>query len=522
MLKVYVSILLILYSIITVAQLKTESILKPKNYNGFKNMLGVNAFEWNFLQDPKNPNDGSHIYEPKMKIIESFGGIRHYLDWEKIEAQKGIYTFNPTNKGGWNLDTIYQRCKDEGIEVLVCLKNCPDWLQQTFPVDKRDAENVPAPYGSNKLQPASYIAQAKAAFQFATRFGSNKNIDASLLSVNSKPRWTGDQVNQIKVGTDLIHYIECDNERDKWWKGNKAHQSAREYAANLSAFYDGDKGKLGLGAGVKTADSTMLVVMAGLASPDVKYVAEMIEWCKENRGYRKDGSVDLCFDIINFHLYANDHKFNPGDQRTVGIAPERSEAAQVAESFEKLAQLYHLEVWITEAGYDINPKSPQRAIKIMNKSALITQADWLMRTALLYARYNIKKLFFYELYDDNAHSSTQYSSSGFATDILTRRPAINYISQVKSLMGEYTYKRTISQYPLIDIYENAVKTMYVLMLPSEKGKELQYHLPLNAKSAIIYNLNPDSNEILISKQNLSGNDLVIKVTETPVFIEKGN
>ena len=47
----------------------------------FKNMLGVNAFEWDFL----SPKDASILATDKMDIIESFGGVRHYLDWQKIE-----------------------------------------------------------------------------------------------------------------------------------------------------------------------------------------------------------------------------------------------------------------------------------------------------------------------------------------------------------------------------------------------------------------------------------------------------
>ncbi|HMG84029.1 MAG TPA: hypothetical protein VK559_13400 [Ferruginibacter sp.] len=486
----------------------------------FKNMLGINAFEWNFLQDPKNPNDGSGIFEPKMKLIRSFGGVRHYLDWQKIEPVEGSFTFNPTNNGGWDLDTIYQRCKEDSIDVLVCLKNCPDWIQNTYPADSRDAENVPAPYGLDRSKPASYIEQAKAGFQFAARYGSNKNIDPTLIAVNTTPRWTGDHVNEAKTGMNLIKYIECDNERDKWWKGDKAHQSAQEYAANLSAFYDGDKGKLGKGVGVKNADPAMQVVMAGLAATDTNYVANMIKWCKQNRGYKKDGTVDLCFDVVNYHLYANDHKNNSDDQRTVGVAPELCETGQVSDDFVKLASAYNLPVWVTEAGYDVNPHSPQRAISIGDKSALITQADWILRTALLYARHHVQKLFFYELYDDNIQSYTQYASSGLVDDNLVRRPAANYIYQAKKLMGQYIYKRTISQYPLVDEYVYQDKIMYVLMLPDQTGKTFPYHLSLtNSKNVILYKLNPSSTEMVEARPVVNNNSIDVHVTETPVFIQ---
>ena len=46
--------------------------IKP---NALKNMFGINAYEWNFLQDPHNLNDASHIYEPKMNLIKGFDNI---------------------------------------------------------------------------------------------------------------------------------------------------------------------------------------------------------------------------------------------------------------------------------------------------------------------------------------------------------------------------------------------------------------------------------------------------------------
>jgi len=492
--------------------------LPPKSTDTFNNMLGVNAFEWDFLQDPKNPNDVSKIYEPKMEVIKAFGGFRHYLDWQKIEPKRGSYTFNPTNNGGWNLDVIYQRCKQEGIDVLVCIKGCPDWLQETYPLRLRDGENVPMPFGADKNNPESYTEQAKAGFQFAARYGSNKNVDPALVSVDSKPRWTNDGINVVKIGLGLVKYIECDNERDKWWKGDKANQTAEEYAANLSAYYDGDKGKLGKGVGVKAADPNMKVVMAGLASNDPKYVQDMINWCKVHRGYKPDGSVDLCFDVINFHFYANDHKPGSKDMGNVGIAPELSEAGQVADSFVKLGKAYHLPVWITETGYDINPGSPQRAISIGSKPVLITQADWIIRTAFLFTRHGIGKLFFYELYDDNTENPI--ASCGLATQKQQRRPAADYIYQAKHLIGDFSYRGTISNYPLVDVYRRGSKTIYALMIADEKGASAICKLNLGqATSATICNFKPGGNNMAENTVPVPTHVLSIKVTETPVFVE---
>ena len=153
-------------------------------------------------------------------------------------------------------------------------------MLDSYPAELRNNENVPAKFGKNLSDPNSYVEQARAAFQFAARYGSNKSINKNLVKVNSSARWTNDQINQIQIGKGLVKYIECDNERDKWWKGRKAYQTGREYAANLSAFYDGHKQKMGKDVGVKNADSSMKVVMAGLANPSTDYIKGMIDWCK--------------------------------------------------------------------------------------------------------------------------------------------------------------------------------------------------------------------------------------------------
>lgn len=485
-----------------------------------KNMFGINAFEWDFLQNPNNPAEGSTIYETKMSLIKTFSSVRHYMDWEKLEYTEGSYTFNPTNAGGWNFDTIYARCKQEGIGMVADLKTIPQWMLNTYPGDQQDNENVPAPFGAYLPDPASYYKQARVAFQFAARYGYNTAVDQYLVHVNTTPRWTNDPVNVKKIGMGLVKYIECDNERDKWWKGPATKQTPEEYAANMSAFYDGNKGDLGPDIGVKTADPSMQVVMGGLASCDTNFVKRMISWCETNRGYRADGSVDLCFDVINYHYYSSDGSMNPFTQGYTGVAPELSEAGQVADAFVRLGKANHVPVWITEAGYDINQGSWQKAIPVASKSVLLTQADWTLRTALLYMRHGIQSLYFYMLFDAAPGSATQYATSGL-NEGTKRRPAADYILQTSKLMGNYTYVNTISADPLVDVYTNGTKNMYVLTVPDQKNRKATYKLDLGAGklSANIYKPKSGATTMTKTTSLTTLGKLSVAVTETPTFIE---
>ncbi|RFZ94227.1 hypothetical protein D0C36_01335 [Mucilaginibacter conchicola] len=484
-----------------------------------KNMFGINAYEWNFLENPKAPNDRNHIYEDNMAIIKSFSAVRHYMNWNKLENTMGDYTYNPTNNGSWYYDVIYERCKQDSILVVADLKNLPVFMMNTYPQEDRDDENVPAYYKADRSKPASYIDQARTAFQFAARYGSNTQIDAKLVKVDSRPRWNNDVVNTVKIGLGLVKYIECNNEPDRWWKGDKATQTPEEYAANLSAFYDGHKHTLGANAGVKTADPNMLVVMGGLATADVNYVKRMVAWCKQNRGLKADGSVDLCFDVINYHLYANNGSVFTHQRASTGVAPELTESGRVADGFVALGKSLKLPVWLTETGYDINPESYQHAPAIGNKSALLTQADWILRTSLLYMRHGIDRLFFYQLFDAVANNPGQYMTSGLA-ESPKRRPAADYILQTNKLMGNYKYVGTTNADPLVDKYQLGKRIIYVLTIPDQKGRTADYTLNIGKNSkAVLYNLKAGADDMDKKEIKAEGGKLKITVTETPQFVE---
>ncbi len=496
--------------------------LQPTNFTRsfapLKNMSGINGFEWDF-EDAVKPRV---INETKMTAMKSFGGFRHYMDWEKLEEVEGRYLFNPVARGGWNYDTIYTRCKQDGIEVLACLKTLPPWMINTWPEGQREWDNNPVRYGSSYTDPASYREMARVAFQYVARYGYNKNIDSSLVSVYSIPKWFMDPVNEKKIGLGLIKFIECDNERDKWWKGRKGYLTAREYAANLSAFYDGHKGTLGNNIGVKTADSTIQVVMAGTAATATDYVKGMVDWCREFRGYKPDGTINLCWDVINYHLYSNDESSSQATNSTRGAAPEKTNCTKVANNFLQLSHqyCYNMPVWITELGYDINQGSPLKAVATGNRTALQTQADWILRSSLLYSRLGLKKVFFYEVYDANIDAPYKFASMGFINKTDTsRKPAADFLYQTKKLFGNYNFVESLSADPAVDLYKFGEDEMYVLVVPDEVGRTVSYTLHLGeVGSAMVYTPQAGSIDMQVQVVATVNGELQLTVSETPQFV----
>lgn len=495
----------------------------PVRHTPFRQATGVNMFEWNMEEADRS----WEVSESRVPAMRSFAAVRHYMDWDKLEAKPGEYSFNLTLSGGWNYDAMYERLKTEHIEVLACLKTIPKWMEDLYPADQRDYGNNPVRYGADLSQPRSYLEQARVAFQYAARYGSNKKINPALVTVTSEhPHWV--PPNQKKIGLGLVRYIECENERDKTWKGRQGYQTAREYAANLSAFYDGHKNTLGPGVGVKNADPTMTVVIGGLAASTTDYVRAMVDWCREFRGYRPDGRVNLCWDVINQHFYANDKQSSQSqtNQGSRGAAPELAGIDVAARTFVQLSHdlCNDMPVWVTEAGYDTNPGSPFRAIPIGNKSVLQTQADWILRTSLLYVRNGIDRVFFYEMYDDNPENPTQFSSMGLINSDKTRKPAADYLYQATQLIGNYAYQQTISRDPLVDRYEQQLpdgtrRLAYVLLIPDEKGRSANYRLNV-PKGQVVDIYLPQIRRERMTKRTLTSLNgiVVIPVSETPTFV----
>ncbi|MFY8004779.1 MAG: T9SS type A sorting domain-containing protein [Chitinophagaceae bacterium] len=484
------------------------------------NFFGVNGFEWNFLNDA-NP---LFLDSAETKAAAIFTGFRHYMDWERLEFTEGLYTYNPTYKGGWNIDAVYNFCYQNNITVLACINNQPPWMIKTYPANKQQRENSPLIYGYNKANPGSYIHQAKLGFQFAARYGSNKNVPTNLLSVNNTPRWFGDSVNAIKVGLGWVSYIECTNEPDKWWKGLEAYQTAREYAANLSAFYDGHKKQLGENVGVKNADPFMQVVMGGLASINAEYLRGMIDWCRDNRGYKSDGSIDICWDVINYHFYANNAGSSQAGLPTQGASPELSNTAQVFNGFTAVNQFYSLKtpIWITELGYDLNSRNSTQYVPLIAKKTVDqTQTDWLLRSILNYAAFGAERMFIYEMYDLNINGG-QFATCGLL-DYQTKQPklAAKIINAFTKQFGDFTFKEQINTHPrLLSFVNKANEALLAIWMPTESNQMREHTINVgNADSVQVFNIDYTAQQINRSLMKVQNGLLTVTASETPLFIQ---
>ena len=176
-------------------------------------------------------------------------------------------------------------------------------------------------------------------------------------------------------------------------------------------------------------------------------------------------------------------------------------------------------VWITEAGYDINQNSPLKAIPVGDKSALVTQADWLLRTSLFSARHGIEKMFYFQMYDDNPQSGGMFGTSGLLSNDYTRRPAADYFLQTHKLFGDYVFKETIHADPIVDRYELNGKSLFIVTVPSETGRTAEYTLDLGENGvAKIFTPLAGGDNMAVEDMPIVNGKVTFTASETPTFV----
>ncbi len=347
-----------------------------------------------------------------IERLAACGFLREYHNWQWDEGNTDAsYVGYPDHQlawspswvsgpgWGWDFDRFYQQLKVAGVEVAPCLQGCAPYV---IGFDPNRANDKPIAKDADPTQPASYAAHASYLFQFAARYGSTA-VDEGLLKLKAGQ--------PARSGLGLIRYIENCNEPDKWWEGRAAYFWPAELAAMCSADYDGHRGAMGPTVGVRNADPNMKLVLGGLARPDVEYLRAMQLWAD----FHRDGQMP--FDVINLHHYSNDAGGQSG-QPTTGISPEadglRERFAQVVEWGDRF--LPGKEVWVSEFGYDTNPKSVQRAPAIGTFTAEEVQAQWIVRSYLALAAAGVDRAQQFMLRDANAENTVKFNSCGLTRE----------------------------------------------------------------------------------------------------------
>ncbi len=458
--------------------------------------LGVNGFIVNYVTD-----------------LATIGNVREYHDWLWI-AGNGASPPYPNNRdtfslfnGSWDWDTYYAGLKAKGVFGYPV-------VQGTIP---QVNSNKAPPADGDPTLPASYAAHADDLFQLAARYGSTK-VATNLLKLASG------QTPATGLGT--LSYVEDGNEPDN------VPFTPVQYAAMASADYDGDLKKISATVGVKNADPSFKMVMAGLSGAYSggiagweKSITTFLDgvrtWAASNRG----GSFPA--DVVNLHHYdfgPNDHPLSP---EADGLKATLAELKAYRD-----ANLPGKELWITEFGYDTNPASILGVPTLGSNGPDIVQAQWLVREYMAILAAGFDRAFLYLEADQCVDGSdpTQFATSGLLTNLGMdstegKKPSFYFVATLRARLGAMGFLGELpTGNPNVLAYEfrmpAARNGAYVVWAPTSsamvvKGFSLPVGAATTASRVALEDQQPTGTE---SPLTIASGAVTLDVTETPTIV----
>jgi hypothetical protein len=471
---------------------------KPKRRRALPTMdefVGVNAF----------------IDDPIDKIAPPSGIVREYhpIGWD-FEGSDGLRRFQPSGAAGGNLwffDDYYAKLKAAGATVCPVVWEAPE---RFFHTKSREAK--PISPDANSEDPASYRFHAEHLFQYAARYGHRKVADSLLSLAPGQPRVSG-------LGT--LSYIENWNEPDKAWEGRESRFNPYDLAALSSADYDGDQGRMGKTVGVKNADPSMHLVLGGLTALDLPFLKAIKLWSDTHR----NGSFPA--DAINLHHYSsssNEQWFKPNGK---GISPEddhlREKLLAIADWRD--AAIPERELWVTEFGYDTDPRSPLHVPLIGSMNAEQVQGAWLVREFMALAAARVDRATMFMLRDTNTKGAGVFETCGVVTEKGKEDPKTGwyYMVTLRRRLKGYRFERVVTRESdpvwLYEFVRADGHRAVVAWCPTSEDKHVSgFRLPVTGPGATLVTLankREDGNETsLVAKDSAVSFD----VSETPEIV----
>lgn len=429
--------------------------------------------------------------------LDALGNVREYYNWSWLTRKDGQHTFNSIV----NKDNYYRTLRDMGISVIPCVQmTCEAFL------DEGEAWNaikntMPVEQGADTQDPASYALHSNMMYNFAARYGGNQAVDPGTLSVGD-----GD----LKTGMGLLNTVESWNEQDKTWETKASYFHPYEYAAMLSADYDGHEGAIPNG-GVKNADPNFKLAMGGLAGGDdaVRYLSLMKSWFDYNRS---DGQ--FACDVINYHDYITDTE-----------APERSDFRDNIRSvvgwMEQNAP--GRDVWLSEFDVVAGDKMVPGVNNHENEEYAKARAERLLRAFLVGEREGLDRMSMFMLRDE---WSGAYADSGLTTGKgdWDKKTSWYYLSSATDTLEnadlvEWSEQDDVYRYTYRD--RDTSEVIYALWSPTADGSTVPgYRLKVDGgeKATLVtpaYGVKEGQKQPLA----VDNGAVTVDVSETPVFVK---
>ncbi len=494
---------IVLYGTATEALEEDNTPETPHAFATMDNLIGLNAF----IDDP-------------LGRMQATGAVREYHQWRwdegNLDTEYPGYpnnenAFNPTYvTSNWNFDRFYENIQNMGLLNTPSMTGSAHWLNPPF----NEVLSRPHHVGDDSEDPFSYIEHADHLYQWVARYGNNAVGSGSLKLRADQP---------VLSGLGTIQYFENWNEPDAFWKDENVYFTPYDYAAMSSADYDGHQGAMGTTVGVKNADPTAKMAMAGITNLNLEYIRAIKLWADEYRG----GSVP--FDVINLHHYSNDAGLQHAGANN-GISPEEDRLKEKLEEFVTYRNKYMpgKEIWLSEFGYDTNPTSAQRALQIGSYDNEEVQGQWLVRSYLAIAAAGIDKAQMFMLRDVNAADNTIFQSSGLTespSNDWAAKPSWYYVYTMKNRLTGMTFDSEVaSGNEDVRIYKFTHPdgdAAYAVWSPTSDGTTVSgYDLSLagGENQAVLVEMLEGDRDGTETTLTINSGSVSVDVSERPVFV----
>ncbi|MBR7100885.1 MAG: hypothetical protein IKC74_01210 [Clostridia bacterium] len=450
----------------------------------------------------------------------------HNMGWSyTIELYP--YTATHFNGGMGNFDIEYSYYKKNHINVIPCVQWGTLEVASVFSLNSEGKIVRRAATEQEKYDPDVYEMYADNMFGFAARYGRAKSPE--LLEILKKHM--SRPLSEASMGMDYLDWIEMGNEPN-----GESQDGFTPYqlAALTSAGYDGHENTMTdiLGDsshfGVKNADPTMKVAMAGLAGVGSRYISSMVYWMKANRNDRQ-----VAMDAFNVHSYFCKEFTINGQKILMGVSPEEFDLIGDLSQLIELRDKYYpeKEVWLTEFGWDTATSyTTKTACHAYGEyTARQVQAMWLTRAYLIMSAAGVDKATMYMCEDGGSEDTTansQYGTCGVFDYKGNPKDSYYYMYTLRNTLYDYTFVQEIdSGRSDVWIYQFADEDGnygYALWCPtSDSTKVENFKLYIDAdKAVLVENAFGEINGI---KTDLTATNKVVtvNVSENPIYVMVG-
>jgi hypothetical protein len=482
--------------------------LEPKM---FKEFLGVNCYQ-----------------ETPTRFMKPFYYSRMYTfsagaDDDTVNAYpNNKYNINPHGwyNNGINDYVFYaDSMKQMGNKVWYCFLGVPLWLSRIkYPNDNRPVTHL----GQRMDDPVTYARHAKMFWHMAAAYGANP-VDTSLFEFKSQ---------HVFSGRNVMNIYENGNELDAF--GGENYCTPLEYFALSTADYDGDEGRLGPKHGLKQADSTAELMMAGMTRFDINRLRVLKFLCNTLRS----DSQFLWNGGIQYHWYSSNGTGNSPAKvfksASAGITPEEDSLRQKLTKARDDTYMVQpgVEVFLGEFGYDKARGSKVSVPLVPGYNQSQSHGIMMIRAinAIFFSGFD--RYIIYWIKDNYEETlPVLFLTCGLLrqhdNNIYTIYPAWYYISTMYNHLGNYIPEKIVKEKGDVWVYKYRNKVSpdsaaYFVYCPTHTGKKVdQYNLevgPVENNTVTELSFKDESTEGTLVNLPVNNNILRVNVSEVPKFI----